>query len=45
LFKLIHCDIWGPYRVKASSGANYFLTIDDDSRVMWVYLMKEKDEV
>ncbi|KAL1064356.1 hypothetical protein V6Z11_D13G207600 [Gossypium hirsutum] len=29
-FELIHCDLWGPYRVKASCGALYFLTIVDD---------------
>jgi len=26
LFELIHCDIWAPYRVQASCGANYCLT-------------------
>ena len=46
LFELIHCDIWGPYKVKASCGANYFLTIvDDGSRATWVYLMQKKGEV
>jgi len=40
LFELIHCDIWGLYRIKASCGASYFLTIvDDASRATWVYLM------
>ena len=46
LFELVHYDIWGPYRVKTSCGASYFLTIvDDTSRATWVYLMKEKSEV
>ena len=46
LFDLIYCDIWGPYRVKISCCASYFLTIvDDASMAMWVYLMKEKSEV
>jgi len=45
-FKLIHIDIWGPYKVKASCGANYFLTIvDDANRATWVYPMKEKGKV
>ena len=45
-FDLIHCDIWGPYRERASSGARYFLTVADDaSRATWVYLMHEKSEV
>ena len=44
-FDLIHCDIWGGYRVKSLSGARYFLTIvDDASRGVWVYLMSEKSE-
>ena len=29
-FELIHCDIWGPYRIASLSGAKYFLTIVDD---------------
>lgn len=45
LFGLIHCDIWGPYRVTSLTRASYFLTIvDDHSRGVWVYLMKEKGE-
>ena len=44
-FDLIHCDIWGAYRVESLCGAHYFLSIvDDASRVTWVYLMKEKSE-
>ncbi|KAJ4790588.1 Retroelement pol polyprotein-like [Rhynchospora pubera] len=44
-FELIHCDIWGPYRIASSCGAHYFLTIVDDfSRAVWVYLMKDKSE-
>jgi len=43
LFDLIHCDIWGTYREKASSGASYFLTIvNDASKATWVYPMHEK---
>jgi len=44
-FDLIHCDIWGVYHTKSFCGANYFLTIlDDASRGVWTYLMKEKSE-
>ena len=44
-FDLIHCDIWGPYRVASHCGAHYFLTIVDDfTRAVWVYLMVEKKE-
>lgn len=42
-FELIHCDIWGPYRVASHCGAHYFLTIVDDfSQAVWVYFMAEK---
>ncbi|CAH9083893.1 unnamed protein product, partial [Cuscuta epithymum] len=29
-FDLLHCDIWGSYRMPSLSGARYFLTIIDD---------------
>ncbi|CAH9129521.1 unnamed protein product [Cuscuta epithymum] len=45
-FELIHCDIWGGYRCDSISGARYFLSIVDDfTRGVWVYLMKNKSEV
>jgi len=45
-FSLIHVDVWRPYRVSASCGAVYFLTIVDDfSRAVWTYLLLEKSEV
>lgn len=44
-FDLIHCDLWGAYRQASSCGAYYYLTIIDDcSRSVWVYLLKEKSE-
>ena len=46
IFELIHCDVWGLYRVPASCGAKYFLTIVDDfSRAVWIYLFQDKSEV
>ncbi|KAJ0921573.1 putative RNA-directed DNA polymerase [Helianthus annuus] len=37
-FELLHCDVWGMYRVPSFSGANYFLTIVDDySRNVWIF--------
>ncbi|CAH9124534.1 unnamed protein product, partial [Cuscuta epithymum] len=45
-FELIHCDIWGVYRCDSISDARYFLSIVDDfTRGVWVYLMKNKSEV
>ena len=42
-FELIHCDIWGPFKVPSLSGAKYFLTIVDEfSRFTWVFLMHHK---
>ncbi|GAA0161248.1 hypothetical protein LIER_17608 [Lithospermum erythrorhizon] len=29
-FDLVHCDLWGPYRIPSSIGARFFLTIVDD---------------
>jgi len=46
IFDLIHCDLWGPYKTPSCCGASYFLTIVDDcSRAVWIYLLKEKTEV
>ncbi|GKD94437.1 putative RNA-directed DNA polymerase [Tanacetum coccineum] len=43
---LIHVDLWGLYRVTSREGFKYFLTIVDDfSRAVWVFLIKNKDEV
>jgi len=44
LFEIIHCDIWGSYKIPSFCGAHYFLTtVDDASRPVWIYLMKEKE--
>ncbi|KAJ0753121.1 putative RNA-directed DNA polymerase [Helianthus annuus] len=43
---LVHLDVWGPYKVQSRDGSRYFLTVVDDyTRAVWVYLMKNKDEV
>lgn len=44
-FELIHCDIWGGYRIPSYTRANFFLTIVDDySRSVWVFLIKHKSD-
>ena len=44
-FELIHCDIWGPYKIPSLSSAKYFLKIVDDySRFTWVFFMQHKNE-
>ncbi|KAJ0535497.1 putative RNA-directed DNA polymerase [Helianthus annuus] len=43
---LIHLDVWGPYKVTSRDGFKYFLTVVDDySRVVWCYLLRNKMEV
>ena len=42
----IPSDVWGPSRVHSKGGANYFVTfIEDFSRKVWVYMLKQKSEV
>ncbi|BFG29747.1 hypothetical protein CerSpe_160210 [Prunus speciosa] len=44
-FELVHSDVWGPARV-TSQGFRWFVTfIDDCTRLTWVYLMKNKNDV
>ncbi|CAL2238507.1 unnamed protein product [Prunus armeniaca] len=42
----IHSDVWGPAPTKSNGGARYFVTfMDDFSRKVWVYFMKQKSKV
>lgn len=44
-FELIHCDLQGKYHTKSHNRSHYFLTIVDDyTRAVWVYLLREKSE-
>nr|KYP64657.1 Retrovirus-related Pol polyprotein from transposon TNT 1-94 [Cajanus cajan] len=44
-FEYVHADLWGPSRVKTPGGGSYFLTIVDDfTRRMWLYVLKDKTE-
>ena len=41
----IHSDLWGPSQVPSIGGVRYFLTlIDDYSRKVWIYFLKNKSE-
>uniref|UniRef100_A0A2N9HWT1 Integrase catalytic domain-containing protein n=1 Tax=Fagus sylvatica TaxID=28930 RepID=A0A2N9HWT1_FAGSY len=41
----VHSDIWGPVRTPSKGGAQYFMSfIDDYSRKVWVYFLKNKSE-
>jgi hypothetical protein len=45
-FALIHSDVWGPSPVTTISGFCWFVIyIDDCTRMMWLYLLKHKNEV
>ncbi|CAI7894956.1 unnamed protein product [Closterium sp. NIES-54] len=42
--ELVHMDLVGPLPVQGHKGKRYFLTIVDDwSRLMWAYPLKQKD--
>lgn len=46
LLEIIHSDIAGPFETRSLGGAKYFLTfIDDFSRKVFIYFLKEKSEV
>ena len=43
---LVHSDVWEPAPIEARGGARYYVTfIDDFSRKVWIYFLKEKSEV
>jgi len=42
---IIHTDIWGPFTTPCMNGQEYFITfIDDFTRYMYLYLLKDKSE-
>ena len=44
--ELVHTDVWGPAPVASLGGSYYYVTfIDDSTRKVWVYFMKNKHEV
>jgi transposase InsO family protein len=46
IFELVHSDVWGPCPITYVNGFRYFVTfIDCFSRVTWIYLMKNKNDV
>jgi len=43
---MVHFDVWGLAKTMSLGGCRYFVTfIDDCTRKLWVYFMKEKREV
>ena len=46
VLELIHSDVWGPAKTASMGGCRFYVTfIDDHTRKVWVYFMKEKSEV
>ena len=46
ILEYVHSDVWGPSPVASLSGKWYYVVfIDDYSRFVWVYFLKEKSEV
>ena len=44
--ELIHSDVWGPMKTAPMGGCRFYVIfIDDHTRKVWVYFMKEKSEV
>jgi len=42
-FELVHTDVWGMASIPSPGGSLYFMTfIDDASRKVWIYFMKQK---
>lgn len=40
-----HCDLWGPAQPATMGGGRYFMSIIDDyTRKVWVYILKEKSQ-
>ena len=43
---IVYSNVWGPAKTTPMGGCKYYVTfIDDHTRKVWVYFMKEKSEV
>ena len=43
--ELVHTDLWGPSPVASLGGSRYYTFIDNSSRKVWVYFLKNKSDV
>ena len=44
--ELVHTDLWRPSPITSLRGSRYYITfIDDSSRKVWVYFLKNKSDV
>ena len=46
VLEVVHSDVWGRAKTASMGGCRFYVTfIDDHTRKVWVYFMKEKSEV
>ena len=44
--ELVHTDVWGPAQLSSLGGSHYYVTfIDDATRKVWVYFLRQKSDV
>ena len=44
--ELVHSDVWGLAQVSSLGGSHYYVTfIDDATRKLWVYFLRQKSDV
>lgn len=43
--ELVHTDVWGPARVSVNGYRYYLSIVDDYSRFVWIYFLKNKSDV
>ena len=42
-FDIVHCDVWGPYKIPTCDGCKYFVTLlDDNTRALWTVFIPTK---
>ena len=43
---MVHTDLWDPFLVASLGGSQYYITfIDDCSKKVWIYFLKNKSKV
>ena len=44
--EVVHTDVWGPKKIASIHGSKYYVSfINDHTRKVWVYFMKQKNKV
>ena len=46
MLDIVHSNVWGPTKTMSMGGYRYYVTfIDDHTRKVWEYFMKDKSKV